>query len=124
VRAAQSDSLAAGKIYYPRVPGVQGAEAHRALMVVNATDSVKRFTSGSCDAAAALSQLLCDLGSARRGFLSAAGSALLLGVAVGSELVSFLPRGWVDGVRGSGAAEGDEAGMEEATVMVQSACAR
>ena len=81
----------AGKIYYPNVPGVRSSEAHRALMVVNATDSVRRFAVSSRDAGAVLTHLLGDLASVRNGFLGAAASALLLGAVVGVEVARFLP---------------------------------
>lgn len=60
-------------------------------MVVNATDPVKRFASGSRDSAAVLASLLGDLGSARAGFLAAAASAFLVGVAAGLELANLRP---------------------------------
>ena len=55
-------------------------------MVVNATDSVKRFAAGSRDSGSVLAQLLGDLGATRAGWFGAGGSALLLGAAVGAEV--------------------------------------
>ena len=81
----------AGGIYYPKVPGVRNAEAHTALRVVNATDSIKKFASSSKDSGSVLAQLLTDLGSSRLGFFNAALSALLLGAAFGAELAGWLP---------------------------------
>jgi hypothetical protein len=81
----------AGQIYYPAVPNVVVGDAHKALMVVNATDPVKRFAEGSRDFGAVLTGLLKDLGSARRGFYGAALSAFIVGAAMGVELVNWRP---------------------------------
>jgi hypothetical protein len=81
----------ASHVYYPGVPGVDAGHAHRALMIVNATDPVVKFARSTRDCASVLGKLLVDLGSARGGLLASTLSSFILGAAAGCEAAAWVP---------------------------------
>lgn len=80
----------ATKIYYPSVPGAFSGDAHKALVVVNATEPVVRFARSSKDCVAGFAHLTKDLGSSQAGLLGALMSSVVLGGAIGAEVANWL----------------------------------